>query len=138
MILVVLCMHMDQGIEMTGQELRALRKAAGFSLEQFAGIVGLSENFIGEMERGAKPIDFQMRNLFFHELASRLAVVELGDGRYGVLRIPPVDARQSEASWVAICNTEGEARAGAQRLCETEVGHLLMAGIIRLPVLAQC
>ena len=123
---------------MTGQELRALRKAAGFSLEQFAGIVGLSENFIGEMERGAKPIGFQMRNLFVHELANRLVVVELGDSRFGVLRIPPVDARQGEASWVAICNTEGEARARAQGLSEAEIGNILTAGVIRLPALAQC
>ena len=123
---------------MTGQELRALRKAAGFSLEQLAGIVGLSENFIGEMERGEKPIDFQTRTLFFHELTRRIAVVEVGPGRFGVLRIPPVDANPGEAGWFSICPTEGEARSQAQRLCDTQVGHVLTPGVIRLPVMAEC
>ncbi|WP_157217146.1 helix-turn-helix domain-containing protein [Flavisphingomonas formosensis] len=123
---------------MTGQELRALRKAAGFSLEQLAGIVGLSENFIGEMERGEKPIDFQTRTLFFHELTRRIAVVEVSDGRFGVLRIPPMEANAEEAAWIGIWQTEAEARAQAQRLCEAKVGHVLTAGVIRLPDRGSC
>lgn len=42
---------------MTPAALRKVRKAAGLTQRRLADAVGLSAGFIGEMERGEKPIE---------------------------------------------------------------------------------
>ncbi|MEH3107136.1 MAG: helix-turn-helix transcriptional regulator [Sphingomonas fennica] len=42
---------------MQGSDLRAIRKAAGLTQGQLADAVGLTLGFIGEMERGEKPVE---------------------------------------------------------------------------------
>lgn len=42
---------------MQGYELKALRKAAKLTQGQLADAIGLSQGFIGEMERGEKPVE---------------------------------------------------------------------------------
>lgn len=58
---------------MQAEELRALRKRAGLTQGQLAEVVGLSQGYIGEMERGEKPI----------EKRTELAVLFVTGHRYG-------------------------------------------------------
>ena len=58
---------------MQAEELRALRKRAGLTQGQLAEAVGLSQGYIGEMERGEKPI----------ERRTELAVLFVTGHRYG-------------------------------------------------------
>ncbi|SMF70471.1 helix-turn-helix domain-containing protein [Allosphingosinicella indica] len=72
---------------MQGDELRQLRKAAGLTQGELAKRLGLTETFIGMMERGAKPIELRT------QLAARQIVQDVFfvtgrtiDGRYAVAR----------------------------------------------------
>ena len=42
---------------MTGEQLRAIRKALGWTTEKLAGALGMSRAFVGEMERNKRPIE---------------------------------------------------------------------------------
>ncbi len=42
---------------MQGEEMRAIRKALGWTLEAMADALGMSETYVGQMERGQKPIE---------------------------------------------------------------------------------
>lgn len=42
---------------MQGSELRAIRKELGLTLAQLAGELDMSETYVGQMERGQKPIE---------------------------------------------------------------------------------
>lgn len=48
-----------QQSQLTGPQLRAMRKAAGLSMAELGAKVGLSGPFIGEMERGEKGIELR-------------------------------------------------------------------------------
>ena len=41
----------------TPEELRAIRKGLGWTLERMAAEIGMSETYVGQMERGQKPIE---------------------------------------------------------------------------------
>jgi len=48
---------------MQGSELRALRKAAGMTQGELAAEMGMSQGYIGEMERDEKPIEERTEKL---------------------------------------------------------------------------
>lgn len=60
-----------QQSQLTGPQLRAMRKAAGLSMAELGAKVGLSGPFIGEMERGEKGIELRT------ELAVRYVLEKL-------------------------------------------------------------
>jgi transcriptional regulator with XRE-family HTH domain len=59
---------------MQGEEMRTLRKAMGWTLAKLAEELGMSETFVGQMERGQKPIERRT------ELAMRYLALIHGDG----------------------------------------------------------
>jgi transcriptional regulator with XRE-family HTH domain len=61
--------NMETGTMMQGDELRAIRKGLGMSQATFAKALGLSEAFIGMMERGVK--DIEPRTAFGAQLLLR-------------------------------------------------------------------
>lgn len=42
---------------MQGDELRSIRRGLGWTIAQMSQVLGLSETFVGQMERGQKPIE---------------------------------------------------------------------------------
>ena len=42
---------------MTGQEMRAIRADLGWTLSQLAHALDMSETYVGQMERGQRPIE---------------------------------------------------------------------------------
>lgn len=42
---------------MQGSDLKAIRKALGWTAEQMADALGMSRVYVGQMERGQKPIE---------------------------------------------------------------------------------
>jgi len=42
---------------MQGDELKAIRKGLGWTLARMAEQLGMSETYVGQMERGQKPIE---------------------------------------------------------------------------------
>lgn len=60
-----------QQSQLTGPQLRAMRKTAGLSMADLGAKVGLSGPFIGEMERGEKGIELRT------ELAVRYVLEKL-------------------------------------------------------------
>lgn len=48
---------MGFAMTMQGDELRAIRKGLGWTLAQMAQQLGMSETYVGQMERGQKAIE---------------------------------------------------------------------------------
>lgn len=42
---------------MQGEQLKAIRKGLGWTLAKMAEELGMSETYVGQMERGQKPIE---------------------------------------------------------------------------------
>ncbi len=42
---------------MQGEDLRAVRKGLGWTMEKLAGEIGMTKTFVGMMERGERPIE---------------------------------------------------------------------------------
>jgi transcriptional regulator with XRE-family HTH domain len=59
---------------MQGEEMRTLRKSMGWTLAKLAEELGMSEPFVGLMERGQRPIEKRT------ELAIRFLALVHGDG----------------------------------------------------------
>jgi transcriptional regulator with XRE-family HTH domain len=58
---------------MQGYELKALRKAAKLTQGELAEAIGLSQGFIGEMERDEKPIEKRTELAVRYVIERRLA-----------------------------------------------------------------
>lgn len=74
---------------MQPDELKRLRKRAGLSQGQLAQKIGLSLGYVGEMERGEKPIDFRTAEVVRIQTASfkrnEYKVEPTNDGRFMVV-----------------------------------------------------
>jgi transcriptional regulator with XRE-family HTH domain len=55
---------------MQGSELKAIREALGWSQRKFAAAIGMTQSYIGQMERDEKPIERRT------ELAARYLVLK--------------------------------------------------------------
>ena len=61
-----------------GMRVRQLRKAAGYSQEQFADLCGLDRTYIGGVERGERNVS--LRNIEVIAKSLQITVAELTDG----------------------------------------------------------